>query len=132
MTVLPSHDGGSTLGKAWLRFTGKDQWPATTATVYSCDFNTRRQNDSFGHYYVAVSYRVDGEIYTGEFADFGSERDESFQKDDTLHVRYNPKRPSNFYYPDLRTRSLARIIWFAVGIALALIVQLIVVLCRRF
>ncbi|HEV2470453.1 MAG TPA: DUF3592 domain-containing protein [Candidatus Sulfotelmatobacter sp.] len=118
--------GAAPLNKTWLRWTGKDQWPKTTATVYSCDFSTRQERDSpVGHYHVVISYTVAGEIYTGRFVDFGLQSEEDFHRGDTLEIRYNPKNPSKFYYPDLRTQTGFHLMCVAIGGALATIVMLI-------
>lgn len=124
--------GTSHLSKGWLRFTGKDTWPSVAATVFSCEFTTRRQNDSsLGHYHVVLSYAVDGEIYTGEFVDFGLQDEEYFRRGDTVQIRYNPKRPSKFYYPDLRTTTRFHLICLAIGAGLAATVTVFAVLSKR-
>ena len=124
--------GASRLNQTWLHLTGKDQWPSTKATVYSCDFTTRRERDlPVGHYQVVVSYPVDGEIYTGKFVDFGLQAEDYFHRGDTLEVRYNPRKPSKFYYPDLRTQTRFNLTWFAVGAVLAILVMLLKILSKK-
>jgi hypothetical protein len=118
--------GTSTLNKTWLQWTGKDRWPKTTATVYSSDFTTRQERDSpVGHYHVVISYEVNGETYGGRFVDFGLESEEYFHRGDTVEIRYNPKNPTKFYYPDLRTQTRFDLVWAAIGATLAIIVMLI-------
>jgi hypothetical protein len=122
MTERTFPAGASPLNKGWLHFTGKDRWPTVAAAVFSCEFTTRRQSDStVGHYRVVVSYTVGEEIYTGEFVDFGLQDEEYFHRGDTLQIRYDPKNPSRFYYPDLRTRTRFHLICFAIGAGLAAI-----------
>jgi len=125
--------GASPLNKRWLHFTGKDRWPIVAATVFSCEFTTRRQSDSaVGHYHVVVSYTVEGEIYTGEFADFGLQDEEYFHRGDTLQIHDNPKCPSKFYYLDLRTQTRFHLICIAIGAGLAAIIVLFDVFSKRF
>lgn len=125
--------GGSPLNKRWLHFTGKDRWPIVAASVFSCEFTTRRQSDSaVGHYHIVLSYKVEGEIYTGEFTDFGLQDEEYFNRGDTLQIRYNPKCPSKFYYPDLRTQARFHLICIAIGAGAAAIVMLFDILSKHF
>lgn len=123
--------GAGSLNKTWLQWTGKDRWPKTTATVYSCDFTTRQERDSpVGHYDVVISYAVEGETYSGRFVDFGLQSEDYFHRGDTLEIRFNPRNPSKFYYPDLRTQTRFRLIWAAIGGTLAIVVMLIRFLSR--
>jgi len=62
-----------------------------------------------------------GRNLTGEFVDFGLQDEEYFHRGDTLQIRYDPKYPSKFYYPDLRTRTRFHLICFAIGAGLAAI-----------
>jgi hypothetical protein len=128
----PSPVTASPLNQGWLRLTGRDRWPAATATVFSVDWITRSQLDtSFGHYRVVVTYSVEGDNHTGKFVDFGLQDDECFHRGDTLQIRYNPKQPSKFYYPDLRTQSRFRLICFVIGVLLAIVVMLFAVVSKR-
>lgn len=79
---------------------------ADEATVFSCDWtDLPDQIDSpVGHYHVVYSYQVDGTFYTGRFADYGMQDEEYFKGNDVFQVRYNPRKPAQSYYPDLRTR----------------------------
>ena len=73
---------------------------------------TRQARDSsVGHYWVVISYTVNGEIYSGRFIDFGLQAEEYFHRGDTLTIRYNPQRPSKFYYPELRTQRRLNLIF---------------------
>lgn len=83
-----------------------------------------------GHYHVVISYSVGRETYTGEFIDFGAQAEEYFHSGDTLEIRYNPKDPLKFYYPDLRTQTRFKLIWASVGAILAIFVMLIRFLSR--
>jgi hypothetical protein len=47
---------------------GKADWHSATANIYSVEWIEPNRND-FGHYNVVYSYRVNDEMYTGEFSD---------------------------------------------------------------
>lgn len=83
-----------------------------------------------GHYRVVISYKVEGECFTGKFVDFGTQAEEYFHRGDTLEIRYNPKNPSTFYYPDLRTQTRFILICAAIGATLGIIAMLIFILSR--
>jgi hypothetical protein len=114
----------SRLNKTWLRITGKDLWLPAEATVFSCDWaDLPDQVDSeVGHYHVVYSYQVDGAFYTGRLADYGMQDEEYFKRNDVFQVRYNPRKPAQSYYPDLRTRTNFVLICCAIGAAAAVVV----------
>ena len=60
-------------------------------------------------------YRADGTMYTGRFADYGSQSEENLKRDDVFQVRYDPQHPSHSYYPDLRTRHKFMLICAVIG-----------------
>lgn len=131
MTERTFPAGASPLNKGWLHFTGKDRWPTVAAAVFSCEFTTRRQSDSSWPLPRCRFVHSGGRNLTGEFVDFGLQDEEYFHRGDTLQIRYDPKYPSKFYYPDLRTRTRFHLICFAIGAGLAAIVMLFAVLSKR-
>jgi Protein of unknown function (DUF3592) len=120
----PGPATASRLNATWLRMTGKDTWVPVAAKVYSCEYvdlpNTI--NSEIGDYHVTYSYEVDGQYYIGRFIDFGRMDEDYFRRDDTVEVRYNPQNPSKSCYPDLRTQTNFRLICFAVGGGVGLVV----------
>lgn len=83
----------------------------------------RNQVDSSaGHHRVAYSYSVAGERYSGEFWDYGLQEEAYLKRNDPFSIRYNPSRPSQSYYPDLRTRRNFLLICFAIGGVVAILV----------
>jgi outer membrane usher protein FimD/PapC len=123
-TVRSGPATSSSLNKAWLSITGKDTWKPTDATVFSCDWTDLPDqiDGSVGHYHVVYSYQVDGTFYTGQFADYGMQDEEYFKRNDVFQVRYNPRKPTQSYYPGLRTRHNFVLICCAVGAVAAVVV----------
>ena len=117
----------SPLSGMWKRLTGRDRWPPVTATVFSVEFvNLPDQVDaSTGRYHVVYSYSVDGERYTGRFADYGMADESYLKRGDTIEVRYNPRDPAASFFSDLRTdygfRLICGGIGFVTGVAVLVI-----------
>jgi len=103
------------LDDAIYRWRGIAQWPETEATVYSCAWVDDRENGS-GWYDVEFSYWGNGEIQKGSFRNLGRETASPYFRRDTFTLRYNPKRPSSFYYANERSNlsSLPLILLFVV------------------
>jgi len=72
---------------------------------------------------VAYSYSVSGEFYSGKFSDYSLRDEPYFHRGDTFEIRYNPKKPSKSYYPELRTRT--GFVWICVGIGVALAIAVV-------
>jgi hypothetical protein len=89
-----------------------------------CDWtDLPNQIDSaVGHYRVVYSYRVNGSIYTGRFADYGMQDEEHLKRYDVFQIRYNPKKPAQSYYPELRTNHNFMLICGAIGAVAAVVV----------
>jgi hypothetical protein len=123
----------SPLNAAWLRITGEDNWVSTKATVYSCEYTDlpNQSNGEVGHYHVTYSYAANGELYTGQFIDFGRQDEESFKRDDTFIVRYDPRNPAKSYYPNLRTQNRFRLICAGIGAALGLVAIILYALAQH-
>jgi Protein of unknown function (DUF3592) len=109
----------------------KANWPMTTANIYSVESIDANRND-FGHYNVVYSYRVNDEMYTGEFSDYGSENESYLKRDDSIQIRYDPSNPKKSFYPEVRSATKRRLFYFGLGLAIALIVMLIVFLNGGF
>jgi Protein of unknown function (DUF3592) len=124
----------STLTETSLRFTGKKSWMTTDAVVFSCDWmDLPDQIDSkVGHYHVVYTYRVDGTLYTGRFADYGMQDEEYLKRDEVFQIRYNPQNPEKSYYPELRTRYKFILISCVIGAAVGIIVLTLAFLTGHF
>jgi hypothetical protein len=118
---------GSRLSETWLRLRGRDRWLPVTGVVYSVEW--RGQSDQvdspIGYYDVVFSYRVDDELYSGRFTDYGMEAEDYLHKDDRIEIRYDPSNPNKNYYPLLRTTTNYRLLCGAISGAIAIIVMLI-------
>jgi hypothetical protein len=116
----------SRLNAAWLKITGKNKWNPSKARIFSSEWLDlpNQVNSEVGHHLVTYSYWVDGAIYDGKFADYGRQDEGYLKRDDEIEIRYNPRRPSQSYYPELRTRTNFVLISIAIGGVLGLIVLL--------
>jgi hypothetical protein len=110
---------------------GKEGWILAKGLVYSVEWIEPSRND-FGHYNVVFSYRAAGELYTGEFSDYGEATDNYLHKDDPIDILYNPDHPQQNSYPLIRTATNRRLAYFGIGAAIAIIVLLIVFLNGGF
>jgi len=90
------------LDDAIYRWRGIAQWPETEATVYSCAWVDDRENGG-GWYDVTFTYWGNGEIKEGSFRNFDRETASPYFRGDSFTLRYNPKRPSSFYYANERS-----------------------------
>jgi hypothetical protein len=116
----------SPLNQAWLRAQGRDRWIAVQATAYSCEWTSLRQwDDGVGYWHVVYEYSVGGERYIGKFADFASSSDEYLKPGDNFEIRYNPRKPWQSYYPELRTQTNYLALCALLGASLAAVVMLI-------
>ena len=111
--------------------TSRADWQSTTANVYSVEWIEPNRND-FGHYNVVYSYRVNAEMYIGEFADYGSADESYLKRDDSIQIRYDPANPKRSFYPEARGATKRRLFFAGLGLGLALIVMLIVYLNGGF
>jgi hypothetical protein len=118
---------GSRLSETWLRLRGRDRWPVATGVVYSVGWRgLENQVDSpVGYYDVVFSYRVNDELYSGRFSDYGMEAEDYLHKDESIEIRYDPANPNRSYYPLLRTAANYRLLCGAIGGAIAIVVILI-------
>jgi hypothetical protein len=94
---------------------------------------------------VVYTYRVDGELYTGNYFDgapnstdvdtlFNPAQDSTnvyaLKPDDTIEICYNPRQPAKNVYPNADSISLYGMAPWLIGAALALTVGLIVFFTR--
>ncbi len=114
----------SHLHATWLRMTGRDKWVLATATVYSCEYGDlpEQVNSDVGYYTVVYSYSAGGELYTGQFVDFGRADENYFKRNDSVAIRYDPRRPAKSYYPERRTQNSLRLVSAGIGFTAAVIV----------
>jgi hypothetical protein len=109
----------------------KADWQLATANVYSVEWIEPSRND-FGHYNVVYSYRVNDEMYEGEFCDYGAVGESYLKRDDSIQIRYNPSNPRKSFYPEARTAAKRRLFFVGLGLGLAALVMLIVYLNGGF
>ena len=105
-------------------------WVLTKGLVYSVEWIEPSRND-FGHYNVVFSYRVDGELYTGEFTDYCDSQEGYLRREDSIDVLYDPQKPRNSFYLDLHTATDCRLLFGSIGLGFALVVMVIVYLNSR-
>lgn len=107
---------------------GKDRWPSATATVFSTEWLCKPLH-SDGHRHVTYDYSVDGQRYSGEFFDYCLEADDYLKPGQTFEVKFNPRKPSRSYFPDLR--SGPSLLWAAAGGGLAVLMLISRLACGR-
>jgi hypothetical protein len=118
---------GSRLNQTWLRLRGRDRWPSTTGSVYSVEWRgmSNQADSPVGYYDVSFSYRVNDQLYSGKFSDYGMEVEDYLHPNDAIEIRYDPSAPRRNYYPALRTASNYRLLCFSIGVTIALAIMLI-------
>lgn len=98
------------LNRTLLRLRGRDKWLPAKATMERREWVARAEPGEgypsrVGHWRVAYFYEIEGKRYLGQFTDFASEDDEYPWPGDALEIRYNPRKPSESYYPLRRTQA---------------------------
>jgi hypothetical protein len=111
---------------AIYRWRGIAEWPEAEATVYSCEWVQDQENGG-GWHEIVFTYWGNSEIQRGSFKNFGPESQSPYFRGDTFTLRYNPRRPSNFYYAN--ERSAATTVFIVVFIG-ALIISFFASLLR--
>ena len=84
------------LSPLWLRLTGRDEWIATQAFVFSSEYVPYQRN-ALAHYHVVYCFEVNEERYIGKFDDFA--KLERFRSGDSIGLRYKSSNPNCSYYP---------------------------------
>jgi hypothetical protein len=120
----------SPLNRSWLRLRGRDKWLPATATLEDRNWVARRESGDGaqareGHWHVAYSYSVDGRRFAGNFVDFASADDDYLRPGAPFEIRYNPRRPSQSYYPAVRSELPFRLLLVVMGIVLAVLLLLV-------
>ena len=77
-------------------------WIATDASVYSADY-VEPNGEERPFLNVTYSYRIGEEYYTGQFADFASDADVSYHKDDIVQIEYRADNPERSRFPGATT-----------------------------
>jgi len=123
----------SHLNTTWLTITGKDQWISASATVYSSasTYLPQAVSSEVGHYHVIYSYWVNSTIYTDKFVDYGMQDECYLRRNEELEICYNPRNPSQSYYPGLRTMTNFHLISAAVSAGMGIVALLLVSLSRH-
>ena len=124
----PEPATSSPLNRTWLRLTGRDRWTAVQAIVSSRDWTSAEgSGDSVGHWHVAYEYTVAGKRYIGKFVDFKSGDEEYLRPGDRFEIRFNPRKPSQSYYPEIHTQIYFLVVFIGMGIVLAVLMFLITI-----
>jgi hypothetical protein len=108
--------------------TGRDRWTTAQAIVDSRDWTSADGSDhSVGRWHVVYEYTVAGERYIGKFTDFQSGDEEYLGPGDRFEIRFNPRRPTQSYYPELRTQTYFLAVCIGIAIVLAVLMILITI-----
>lgn len=108
--------------------TGRDRWTTVQAVVDSRNWTSADGSDpSVGRWHVEYEYTVAGERYVGKFVDFQSGDEEYLRPGDRFEIRFNPRRPSQSYYPELSTQTYFLAVCIGMAIVLAVLMLLITI-----
>jgi hypothetical protein len=112
----------SPLNRTWLRITGRDRWTPATASVFSREWNSKAPSDnSVGQWHVVYEYAVANKQYIGRFVDLASGDEGCLRPGDRFEIRYNPRKPSQSYYPELQTQTYFLVVCVVMGALLAIL-----------
>lgn len=118
----------SPLNRTWLRITGRDRWTPLQATIDSREWISEAGSaDSVGHWQVVYEYTVQGRRYVGQFADFAPEDQDYLRPGGRFEIRYNPRKPSQSYYPQVRTQTYFLIVCVVLGILFVVLMLIVAV-----
>ncbi|MGC2638647.1 MAG: DUF3592 domain-containing protein [Acidobacteriaceae bacterium] len=115
----------SPLNRTWLRITRRDRWVPALATVDSREWTAKAGSDDAGRWQVAYTYQVDGERYVGRFVDFASGEEEYLRPGQSVAIRYNPRKPSQSYYPERQTQTPFVVLCIVTGVILAILMMVV-------
>jgi hypothetical protein len=121
---LPPSGTLDKLSDAVYKWRGIAQWPETEATVLGYEWSPDPEICGEGRYLVLFSYRAGGKVQAGKLRISGKESEIPYQRGDTFILRFNPKRPSRYYYENVLSnveRAALIVAAFAVGAAGALV-----------
>jgi len=113
------------LNRTWLRITGRDRWVPAQAMVDSREWKSKGANESAGHWHVVHTYEVNGTKYVGRFADFASVDEEYLRPGQSIGIRYNPKNPSQSYYPEQQTQTPFIVLCVVTSVVLAVLMLVV-------
>jgi len=91
------------LSDALYKWRGIGKWPEAEATVSGYVWTPDPEIWGEGIYRVSFSYRTREEIQTGRLSINGIENTPPYQRGTTFTLRYDPKRPSRYYYANERS-----------------------------
>jgi hypothetical protein len=101
---------------ALYRWRGIADWPEAEATVSDYVWTPDAEIRGIGNYQVSFSYRTGDVIQAGMLGINGVEEAPPYLRGATFTLRYNPKRPSRYYYANERS-NLERAMLIASAIA---------------
>jgi len=108
-----------------------ERWPWVDATVYSYRWNYSPGNEGPSYSSeLTYSYRINGELYSGEAKWNDFQGSDVFHQGDIIHIRVDPRHPYRSYLPEKRNIILA--LYLAIGMVTAIaLIFLYVFLSRR-
>ena len=74
---------------------------------------------------MVYSYKVGEDRYTGEFSDYSREQDTPLYGNDVISIRYCPEHPARSYYPEIQNTANPRLLIFAIGAGVGLLVLIV-------
>jgi hypothetical protein len=99
--LLPPSGISERLSDAIYKWRGIGQWPETEATVSNVSWTRDPEIRGEGMYWIYFSYSAGGKMQTGTLKINGHESAAPYQQADTFILRFNPKRPSKYYYENV-------------------------------
>jgi hypothetical protein len=123
---LPATAIQDRLSDAIYKWRGIGNWPEAEATVSDYVWTPDAEMPGCGNYQVSFSYRINEKIRTGTLGINGAAETPPYSQGDTFILRYNPKRPSRYYYANVLSRS-ERIALIVGAVGIGAIAGLIVV-----
>lgn len=102
---LPATAIQDRLSDAIYKWRGIGNWPEAQATVSGCVWTPDAEMPRCGHYQVSFSYRTNEEVRAGTLGINGVVGTPPYSRGDTFILRYNPRRPSRYYYTNVLSRS---------------------------
>ena len=121
---LPPSGISDRLSDAVYKWRGIAQWPETEATVSNVSWTPDPEIHGEGMYRTYFSYCAGGKTQAGTLTINGLESTAPYQRGDTFVLRFNPKRPSRYYYENVLSgleRAALIVTAVAVGAAGALV-----------
>jgi len=102
---LPATAIQDRLSDAIYKWKGIGNWPEAEATVSDCIWTPDGEMPGYGNYRVSFFYRANEETRSGTFGINDVAGKPPYSRGDSFTLRYNPKRPSRYYYANVLSPS---------------------------